>query len=77
MRQIIFLMLLLFLPTVCLQVEAQEAYGWNRHNSQQPEQIGPCKFNATDPSELQVFASQLKRCQINITGKYRGNRMYV
>ena len=74
MRQIIFLMLLLFLPTVCLQVEAQEAYGWNRHNSQQPEQIGPCKFNATNPSELQVLRTHDYSIR---AGAFAGKKYYV
>ena len=30
MKKIVFLMLLLLLQTVCLQVDAQEAYGANR-----------------------------------------------
>ena len=74
MKKIVFLMLLLLLQTVCLQVDAQEAYGWNRYNSQQPEQIGPCKFDVTNPSELQVLRTHDYSIR---AGAFAGKKYYV
>ena len=74
MKKIVFLMLLLLLQTVCLKVDAQEAYGWNRYNSRQPEQIGPCKFDVTNPSELQVLRTHDYSIR---AGAFAGKKYYV
>lgn len=74
MRRFTYLMLLLCLTAVCPQVNAQEVYGWNRNDSQTPENTGPCKFDVGNPSSFQL----LRTHDFSIrAGAFAGKKYYV
>ena len=55
MKKVSFFMLLLCLCVLCPRIDAQEAFGWNLHDEQAPENVGPCKFDIGNPSSFQIL----------------------
>lgn len=67
-------MLLMCLSVLCPRINAQEVYGWNLHDEQAPENVGPCKFDIGNPSSFQL----LRTHDFGIcTGAFAGKKYYV
>ena len=74
MKKSTFFMLLMCLLMIGSRADAQVAYGWNRNDSQTPENIGPCKFDVGNPSGFQLLRTHDYGIR---AGAFAGKKYYV
>lgn len=52
----------------------QTAYGWNLHNTDNPEEVGPCRFDLSNPQKIEILRHHdFKIC----AGAFAGKRYYA
>lgn len=74
MKKCVFFTILLCLLAFYQYTHGQEAYGWNLYDSNSPEDVGPCKFDVTNPTKFTL----LRKHDFGIcAGAFVGKKYYV